>query len=131
MSTIPIKQKEISPFRIEEAKQLLKRELFNILPCSWEKADAVIDDAFVLLEKKGRTTSAKMYNINTIKATPGVGIRRIKVGEVKSREDAPGYFKDRGYKIVAFELDPDGNDAADIAVMLGGIVDCYSIDKQI
>jgi hypothetical protein len=71
-----------------------------------------------------------MYNINTIKATPGVGIRRIKVGEVKSREDAPGYFKDRGFKIVSFALDPDGNDAADIAVVLGGIVDCYSIEKK-
>ena len=72
-----------------------------------------------------------MYIINTIKVTPGVGIRRIKVGEVKRREDAPDYFKDRGYKIVAFELDPDGNDAAAIAVMLGAIVDCYSVDKQI
>lgn len=71
-----------------------------------------------------------MYNISTIKVTPGVGIRRIKVGEVKRREDAPDYFKDRGFEVVSFELDPDGNDAADIAVSMGNELDCYSIDKK-
>jgi hypothetical protein len=60
-----------------------------------------------------------------------VGSRRIKVGEVKSREDAPGYFKDRGFEVVSFALDPDGNDAADIAVSMGNDLDCYSIEKKV
>ena len=71
-----------------------------------------------------------MYNINAIKATPGFGIRRIKLGEVKAREDAPDYFTSRGYEVLDFSLDPDGNDAADIAVVLAGMMMCYSIDAK-
>ena len=72
----------------------------------------------------------KNYSINEVKALSGVGILKTSIGEVSTREEVPAYFEGKGYKVIQFEMDPDGFDAADIAVMKGGIMDCYSVDAK-
>lgn len=68
------------------------------------------------------------YSINKTWAVDGEGIYKASIGELSGREDAIDFFESKRFEIVSFEMDPDGWDAADIAVVKGGVMECYSID---